>query len=723
MTARPFLKLLAFFLSVGFCTAQNPSAVANVTVARPGPCVRVTLPMAPGTPFGATCPFELSDGAPIATQWELVASWPDGTVRVAELLVRDETPSSSYAVMRADQQRGRTRPVGFARAWLVDPPAILLDGFAVQMAWGGAPRDGTVCSTRRFHGARLFGFVTVWTGSDLVEFDLVLHNAEPAQPDLFFDRVEVAGVPDAAFAWPQPGASADGALHLVSPRADGKLHGLVQRGAHWWSAVLHDGTQDAAARAHADGAGWGVCDAWRRVDAWGAAALRLPDLSYRASALASSLRIEWAGFSAALSAGTPVGMVAGGVGRADWQHPFNPKDGGTTGGGYRHQWHGVECAATGEPAGVSVYRARLACIMDRDAVSALQPNGQPLPYETMLDAAGKPIGGWRTSSADARFDGTSDGAYGWSVRWSQNAGPRTPPELALFKQPIAGGGISGAFEPIDFQHWDRSLQDAEALVWLTNSPVAAWWVRVNSETWRASLFSAGRLAGEVSKARSRPAWGTGWGRAAAHGARFAAVAYALGDAQWRARWGACVASSADVLVTAQQPNGCWKRDEVSKAVASSPFLGKYALTKGTEEAMLAHAALGLARSAGQRTGELVAAVDRWTRDALWRYLWHSGAAGSAPTDYIAIALKGGVPFTDPAMPLRLNADREEVASPLGCAMLLRRIAGQPFAPEQIAAAQRWCGGSAAPLTWLRAQSAYALKLDDCAPLHAALEMQ
>lgn len=99
-----------------------------------------------------------------------------------------------------------------------------------------------------------------------------------------------------------------------------------------------------------------------------------------------------------------------------------------------------------------------------------------------------------------------------------------------------------------------------------------------------------------------------------------------------------------------------------------------------------------------------------------------GATGGSPTDYVAVAPRGQASFVDGSAVPRLNADREEIASPLGAAMLLRRIAQQPFAPEQIAAAQRWCGGSATPLAWMRAQTPYALKLDDCAPLHAALEI-
>ena len=76
----------------------------------------------------------------------------------------------------------------------------------------------------------------------------------------------------------------------------------------------------------------------------------------RAAALAADQRAEWATFNAALGSGSPVGIAAG-PGRLDWQHAWNPKYGGVTGGGFRRQWHGVDAVATAEPATVRRTRA------------------------------------------------------------------------------------------------------------------------------------------------------------------------------------------------------------------------------------------------------------------------------------------------------------------------------------------------------------------------------
>jgi len=731
------LAIAVAFVLAGYNAARAQTSVepvaivARISVAHPGPIVRATLPLAPGTRWNPLhCPFEVVDGGEhLRAQWEKVATWPDGSVRIAELLAFDPTPSASYTVESGARPDARAVPGPWARPWIDSPPVVMIDGGPVKTQWSSVShRWGAVAITRRFFGPHVLGWVTAYHGQDVVTLELVLHNGEPGSPDFFFDAMTLEAPARAPIAfesaWPNPGLSstAPESVTLVGARTDGYAHALVQRGAHAWSLVLHDGAHQAEARAMASGAGFGVASTWTSVDAFACAALRLPDLGYRAAALASALRAEWSTLSSALASGTPIGIVGGGVGRLDWQHPFNPKDGGTTGGGMRHQWHGVELASTGEPAGLLTMQARLATIMDRHAVLALQPNGMPMPLELMLDPQGKPRGGWRSSGADARFDGTSDGAWGWVAQYGVSAGARTPPELVYFKQRIAGGGNASAYEPIDFQHWDRALEDAEALVQLSNSPLAAWWLRCNAETWRMSMFSAGRLANEFSAAQARPNWGTSWGRAHAHGMRFCSMAYAIGDQAWRARWSLFMGNCGDVLRMAQQPNGLWKRDEISKNVPIAPFGGQYALSKGTEEAMLANAALGVARSTGHQSVPLVAAVDRWTRDGLWLYLWGSGSTGSSPSDYVSVAPIKAAPFADASAVVRYNADREEVASPLGAAMLLRKLAGVAPSPEQVAATQRWCGGSATPLAWMRAQTPYALKLDDCAPLHAALEI-
>lgn len=724
------------------------SIVARALLLRPGPVLRCTVPVAESERLafeaGAASPWTVTSPAGVAllTQWESVATWPDGSARIVELLAVDlDTKTGSartlapgeYVVSRTASRDGRTRPGPWATPWLAGAaPTVWLDGEPRAATWSSTwHRSGPVAVTRRFFAQNFVGWLTAYSGVDAVELQLILHNGHPGSPDLFFDSIEVSGptavetveasAPAPAAYAPRPGG---GRLVLAAPRADGFAHALAQRGAHAWRVVLAGaaGPGPGEARALAAAGGWCSVDSWEHVDAYAAAALRLPDLEYRAASLASDIRGEWAALRSALASGSPIGIAAG-PGRLDWQHAFNPKYGGVTGGGFRRQWHGIELAATSEPDGVLTMQARMGLLMDRCAVAIVQPNGMPVRVLDWCDPAGAPRG-WSVSAADARFDGKGDGPFGFAAVQSVNAGARTPPELAQFKQPIAGSSAGGAYSPIDFQHWDRSLCDAEALVWLANDPAAAWWLRMNVTTWEMSMRSKGRLAGALAGVRSRPAWGSPWGRAHGHGLRFASVAYAIGDKSWRANWGPLLADCGEVIVAGQTPSGFLRRDESSKNLAGPPFNDAFALSKGTEEALLANGALGLARSAGVRSDEIVDAVDRWATDALWGYLWNAGATGGAPTDYVAIAPKGGPPFALSAAgtAARRNADREEIASPLGSAILLRKISGRTPTLGQVLAEQRWCGGAVSPLLWMQSQSAYKLLLDDCAPLHAAAQM-
>jgi hypothetical protein len=725
------------------------SIAGRALLLRPGPILRCTLPVAQGERIkfaaGVASPWTVTapGGAALRTQWESVATWPDGSARIVELLAADLDVTTGaaralapgeYVVSRVAAADGRPRPGPWAASWAAGAaPTLLVDGEARPASWSSVwHRSGPVAVTRRFFAQGFTGWLTAYTGVDALELSLVMHNGHPGSPDWFFDSIELAGatpVEAVESSAPAPAAylprASGGRLVLVAPRGDGYAHALAQRGAHVWRLALAGGGTGGGtgeARALASAGGWCSVDSWERVDAFAAAALRLPDLEYRAAALAKDVRAEWATMRGALAAGSPIGIAAG-PGRLDWQHAWNPKYGGVTGGGFRRQWHGVELAATSEPDGLLTLQARMALIMDRHAVAIVTPNGMPIDVDDWCDPAGAPRG-WAVSAADARFDGKSDGPFGFAAVQSVTAGGRTPPELAQFKQPIAGSSSSGAYSPIDFQHWDRALCDAEALVQLANDPAAAWWLRMNVTTWGMSMRSKGRLAGALAGVRARPAWGSPWGRAHGHGLRFASMAFAIGDKGWRADWTQTLAACADVIAEGQTPSGFLRRDEASKNLAGPPFNDAFALSKGTEEALLANGALGLSRSAGVRAADLTDAVDRWATDALWVYLWDGGHAGGAPTDYVAIAPKGGPPFSLSAASgaARRNADREEIASPLGSAILLRKIRGAAPTLGQVLAEQRWCGGAASPLLWMQTQTAYKLLLDDCAPLHAAAQM-
>lgn len=271
------------------------------------------------------------------------------------------------------------------------------------------------------------------------------------------------------------------------------------------------------------------------------------------------------------------------------------------------------------------------------------------------------------------------------------------------------------------------------LAFLDNSPVAAWWLRANVEAWRMSQFSAGRLQSEWSSAIASPGRASWAGREHGHGYRFACVAFALSAPKWRAQWATYFQRFGEAMVAAQTPVGLYQA-RVRKESQAPPFgdgvSSQWWIAKGTEEALLANALLGVARSTSVTNGvQIIESVDRWTRSGLWDYLWRGGSTGMAPTNYIGVARvvgggKGPIETDAQSVP-RSGVDGEEITSPLGSMMVLRLANGAPIAPEQLAAALKWCGSTsdaAAALAWCASKSNYQIKLDDCAPLISALQM-
>ncbi|MCC7012305.1 MAG: hypothetical protein IT454_07085, partial [Planctomycetes bacterium] len=197
----PWLILLAMLVAFAFAgynaaraqTSVEPVAiVARISVARPGPIVRATLPLAPGVRWNPLhSPFEIVDGGEhLRAQWEKVATWPDGSVRIAELVAFDPTPSAQYTVESGAQPDARAVPGPWARPWIESPPVVMVDGAPVKTQWSSVShRWGSVAITRRFFGAHVLGWVTAYHGQDVVALELVLHNGEPGSADFFFDSL------------------------------------------------------------------------------------------------------------------------------------------------------------------------------------------------------------------------------------------------------------------------------------------------------------------------------------------------------------------------------------------------------------------------------------------------------------------------------------------------------------------------------------------------------
>lgn len=720
----------------------------SIRVDQPFPIIRATVPLDGTIPWTADrCPFVLKTaaGVELVTQWEQVAGEPEDwrRVRVAEVLAiapPNVTGPATYKLELANKPRRDTgaKPGAWARRLAADGGlGLYVDGVAPPFQQLARYRSGPCAVTIALSAPHAFAWLTVYEDLDVAWLDLVVHNAEPGRPDWAFHELGLVGaVPPLAFepAWHEPGLAPlpGGWLALVRARADGKMHGLEQRGWRVFQGALHDNAPAnlALAQALVAGGGWGVSDAWDKVDAYQPHAMRLPKLGYRAPEMRTTLRNGWNAIAAALQSGAPFGMGSTQGGRLDWRHPWGPYYGGVTGGSYRHQWCGVEIAASGEFAGIRELRARLRMIADRSSIAIVRADGRAAQLEDWILSTGQAKGGWRMSASDATFH--VDGAFGWSTAQSTIPPAAIAPEFQQLLQ----------FAPIDFQHADRAQKPAEALVYLANDPIARWWVGMSAELWKMARFTDNRLAGDLAHTQQSPAHGGTVGRADGHGWSNAAAAFAFGRAAHRTRWLTWFETFAKTLVDGQMPNGLFRADWGNKAAKTAPFgngnLAAWGITKGTEEALVAAALFAVARSVPLAAGldaRAIESVDRWTVDGLWKFLAGAGSAPGTFSDYVGVlpitwtTNQAGYPVAHPGEPLladatnvvRLAVDRTEIASPLGCAMLMRKLHGVAPAPEQLLALKEYTLGAIDALAWMRSQSLYKLELDDCAPAHAALD--
>lgn len=715
-----------------FSVAASARQGSAVTVRVSGPIVHATVPLDPGHEWNTrACPLaiERADGTRLVTQWESVTQWP-GTddVRVAELFAVDPFADGSpytYTVVESSQPDERVRCGPFAALWRDAPPVFVWDGTAQQSTYVGVPiRSGSVAYTQRFYGPHVFGWTTVYAGLDVVELHLIAHNGEPRTPTLYFDSLAIRDVGGFESFAPEPVASLSGVeLQLVPPRPDGRLNWIEQRGWRRWHLVLHDGTEASVARAIASGAGFGVSDQWTRVGAYQAHGVPLPMLTPAQVGQAASKCVnDWILIRNALNAGTPFGMGAtatDGAGRLWFRHPWGQKYGGVTGGAYRYQFAGLEVALTGQPEGLLELDARFRMLADREPVLIVDARGNPQRLEAWLDANGRPKGGWRISSADAKFDDDGGAAgLGWSKALSPIDPSLVAPDVATLAQ----------FAPMDWQHHERAHQVAVSLAWLANDPSAKWAVAQYAELWRWREF--GRLQSLLAQARAAPGLGTTIGREDGHGFSVAAAAYALGNDTWRARWRQPFADFVELCALATMPNGCVQNLN-NKNNKKPPFgtstQGDWTLSKGTETALIDGGLGAIAGAEPELAAPVAAVLRRHVIDGLLGYHWNGGLAGGAPSDYVGVrpivwsgaTFTYGAPHTDPATAPRLGADLTEVSVAAGLLAWAELRAGA-ITPETLGLARRLCGNSP-PLAWMQSKSLYQLELDDRAPLYSALQ--
>jgi hypothetical protein len=716
--------LLALLLAL----AATPQG--TVTIQSPALVVRATVPLPRGSAWDERLsPVSLiaPDGTRCPTQWERVTDWP-GTdhVRVAEILAQVPPASGAvtYTVAPDPQRDARADLTPYVSRWLSMPPGLDVDAQPIAAHVLRDPvRSGRVAQTVRFHGRHFVGWLTGYAGIDAVELILIVHNGEARSPVWYFDELAIPGVGGVESVGPEPVlAVRAGRLVLVPARTDGKANFLEQRGWRRWHLWIHDGSQAALARRMADGAGWGVSDQWQAVGAYQPHALPLPPVSpKRRAELQAKAASDWTAIRSALAAGTPYGMGAtssSGTGRVGFRHAWGQFYGGVTGGGYRFQWAGLEVALTGSPAGLLELDARFRMVADRQPIIACNRRGFPLLYEDWLTPDGKPKGGWRISATDGRFDFDGGAAgLGWSTAKSGVDPARIPAEQATLAK----------YAPIDWQHHDRAHQPAVSLAWLANDPSAKWALEQYAELWRWRESS--RLPAALTSAQARPGLGTDYGRDSGHGYTVAAAAYALGDDGTRQRLELYLRGYVDMLAAARMPNGLWQQRAHRKEAKVPPFgtgtVAQWAICKGTEDGLMSGAVAAIGGTVPGLRAETHQLLRAHAVEGLWRFLWHSGATGGAPTNYIGvrpvIAGRAGPPSTDPALVPRDGWDSEEVSAALGYAAWADIAADGAISPEVRAAIRRYCGGAADSRAWLDARSLYALKLDDVAPMRSALE--
>lgn len=708
-------------------------------VSKPFPIVRVTLPLDHPRPFtSAVCPFTVMSpaGVKLKTQWETVSLDADGNVRVAELLASNpQREVGIFSVLEGPLNQDM-RPVcgAFADSWISNAPVLERDGVRFSSSWGENPtKAGSVCSTRMFYGHGFKGWVSVFDGCDFAEVVLDVNQGEVSSPNLFFGYMKLVGAGHGcALVIPEsPDVSPTGGdLYLAKPRSDGKLHVLPQRSRKVFRLVLHDGTQQTLAQQYASGDWWGCAPVqWHLRGGFQPHSLPLPDLAVKISqarSFLSNLRQQW--FDALFN-GTSIGIgtspghpyPAQGS-QTDWMHPCGQQYGGATSGSERYQYslEGVLAATCGIYDGIFVLMARASGYAQRMPSQILDVAQRPAELEDFVDPTGKPVNGWRMSSANTQFDTAGgkvlDGPFGYSAHsaWSPNACNESLEQVK--------------YDELDFQHQDRWYQLLTSLVYLTNDPWAAWQLRCSAETWRMSMFSGSRMKGEEAQVHANPHNGTDWGRA--HGECWAmcCAAYAVSSDRFRRVWKPWLARAASILLEAQMPNGLF-RSSIATSKDGSVFagcwdavLGKpiYSVTKVSEEAQLPNflqAYLGsVVKDDPERLNVQKALVN-----------WGVGMQDFLTSAFPAWAAVGPPDKTSPrylvVSPLiDSHKDKEEVGAGLGYAVW----AGKDVLAPDFGTVLRAYTVSPTPLVALLARPVQGGSsgpgLDDTAPLIAALQI-
>lgn len=646
------------------------------TVSQPFPIVRACVPV----------PLDMRDvdlwhvdgpnGATLETQHEVVERDASGKPRVIEVIALNPTRATGQFQVHigvVGAQSHRCIPGPFAAQRLNVPPLFSRDGVLIPTTFDDTPPTSDFLRARRsFHARHFRGWVTVYHGLDIVDIVIDFHNAECNSGHLAFDTLALVGNNlDYATALPEPGMfRTASALGLVAQRLDGLHHVLPQRIGRPWRLVLHDGTQSSTAMKYANGDGWGCAiDEWKATGAFQPQALPLPDLTSKGLEARNILANTWHAWQAAIQNGTSIGIgtnpgqpyPAQGS-QTDWLHPAGQQYGGATSGSERYIYclEGVLTAATGSYDGVLALTARSTLYAQRMPSLILDARGRPDTLEAHLDAAGKPLGGWRMSSANTQFDSGGghvlDSSFGFSTNAAIPAG--ACPEFTEQMK----------YAEIDAQHADRWYQPLVSLAYLTNDPWSKWRIRCHAETWRMMMFSANRLQDEFDRVMANTGHGTEWGRAHGESWTMCCAAYALSGDAFRNEWDSWITQAVGVLAAAQMANGLL-RSSIATSKDGSVFAGCwdavhgvpiYSVTKLSEESQLANFLQAYAGSVGHVDPERIALWSIAQQDFLASSFPAWAAVG--PPDRTSPRFIGVSPLIDS------HKDKEEVGAGIGHGM-------------------------------------------------------
>lgn len=706
--------------------AATPTS--NIYSPLPSRIIRAVVPLPDGMPWDPnSCPFvaEADDGRELLTQWECVAPAVNGSdVKLAEILIFDDARENSHVTLRAGLHRDvRPALTPWALACFQTAP-VIDDGFQmIQTQWApGTHRMGPVCVTKRFFGPHVVGWATFYRNTNIVVLEVKIHNATPGASPWLFKHLNFTPMPGTLLSMvPEPLV---GGTYLVRPRSDGMAYSMAQRQQREFRVVLQGPNDNGDALKYVNGHGFGFSDRWTEEEAWGPEQLALPHLPANTLGnFAAFMRGERSRIVQAMTSGAAIDLGAGmQVGKIGFGYMTGVHYGGMTGGSGRWLFdqYGPMTVLAREPAGLQALHGKAAAFAYR-MPALIEADGHVCKLEDYIDAQGNPLGGWRMSSANMQFDrvgneyGKLDGVFGfYNNRNNIPSGiPYDQAEYALMES-----FLSPTIDEIDFQHFVRAVVAHASLAMLTNDPMAEHTLRGYAEGHRMSMHSAKRLDSEHSQVTANPGHGTDWGRGQGHAYSAQAFAFYLSPADWRDARRAECQKAIEVVCRAQMHNGCVQAMRGNKEWSGPVFQSQHAIQKGTEVAILCHAAYQLERALTGGSAMTDPMLVKLAAQGLAEF--HRAAYG-APYNYVAVMPNSPMtadPYVTP--PVFSGYDDTEVSVIYAIALLAAERTGAD-ATKIMAAVKRYCGNAPDPRAWLLSQTLYKLELDDTLGLLTALE--